>query len=54
MKIRATIEVEVDPQAWAVEYGLSLQDARADAQTCVQRDAQTLIRNHLYALGVLA
>lgn len=32
MKIKVTLEFDIDPHVWANEYGLDIADAKADAR----------------------
>lgn len=43
MKIKVTLEFEIDPQTWATEYGLDIEDAKADAQNFIP----TLVREYV-------
>lgn len=32
MKIKVTLEFDIDPHVWANEYGLDIEDAKTDAR----------------------
>ena len=35
MKIRISFTVDIDPEVWALEYGLDRSEVRADVQTYI-------------------
>jgi hypothetical protein len=35
MKIRISFTVDIDPEVWALEYGLDPSEVRADVQTYI-------------------
>lgn len=43
MKIKVTLEFNVDPEVWANEYGLDIEDAKADARDFIP----TLVRSYV-------
>ncbi len=49
MKVRVTVTLDVDADAWATEYGLNLEDVRAD----VKEHAAHSLTGHFAALGLL-
>ena len=48
MKVRVTVTVEIDPQAWALNYGIPLSEVRDDVKDSVAYTAQA----HLDDIGV--
>lgn len=46
MKIRVTLEFNVDPDVWANEYGLDADEAKADARDFIP----TLVRDWVGSL----
>lgn len=48
MKVRLTMTVEVDPEAWATEYGIDLKEVRKDVQGYFSSYAQ----EHINGLGL--
>jgi hypothetical protein len=50
MKVQVTVTVEIDPQAWADEYGSEIGNVRAD----VKRYAAQIVQQHFDSVGVLA
>jgi hypothetical protein len=50
MKVQVTVTVEIDPQAWADEYGTEIGSVRAD----VKRHAAQIVQQHFDSVGVLA
>lgn len=50
MKVRVTVTVDVDPEAWIAEYGVERAEVRAD----VARHVAATVDAHLGALGVLS
>lgn len=49
MKVRVTVTLAVDPDAYADEYGVGHGDIRAD----LQQHAQAAMAAHFDAIGVL-
>ena len=49
MKIKVTLTVDVDPAAWADEYGTRLSEVRED----VKRHAANSLLAHFESVGVL-
>ena len=43
MKIRVTQSVEVDPKAWALEYGIDTKDVREDVKESFAHICQQLV-----------
>jgi hypothetical protein len=50
MKIRLSVIVEVDPKAWANEYGIEPRDVRSD----VKRYFDSFAQEHVNNLGLQA
>lgn len=48
MKVRIQVTIDVNPEDWAVEFGLDRGDVRSDVQTYFD----LLIHEHLEALGL--
>lgn len=40
MKIKVTFTLDVDPEAWALEYGIQRKDVRADVQSYFEYNAK--------------
>lgn len=53
MMIRISLTVDVDPDAWATEYGLD-STSREAIRTDVREHVQSSVRDHLSALGLLS
>jgi hypothetical protein len=48
MRVRVSVTVDIDPQTWALEYGVPLQDVRGDVKQYVQQ----LVMDQLESVGV--
>lgn len=47
MRVRVDFTVDIDPDAWRVEYGA--EDVRSDVRTYIEN----AVRTHLEVMGVL-
>lgn len=50
VKIRVSFTVDIDPEAWATEYGVAPEDVRTDVQSYLGQNAHTQLAD----LGLLA
>ena len=48
MKVRIATTVDIDPEAWALEYGCEIADVRWDAQNHLENT----VHQHVADLGV--
>lgn len=46
-KVRFTATIEIDPEAWALEYGMDAQDVRA-----IEKDVRDAILNAIQQMPV--
>ncbi|AYD84643.1 hypothetical protein SEA_PAITO_59 [Mycobacterium phage Paito] len=52
MKVRINFTVDIDPEAWAEEYGTDLDGTPTRGD--VQHHAQQIVLQHFGSLGLLA
>jgi hypothetical protein len=43
MRVRISFTVEIDPDAWASEYGIDREDVRRDVHTYVEGSVRALL-----------
>lgn len=53
IKVRVAVTVEIDPEAWGIEYGMEGATA-AEIRADVKRYAEDMVSQQLASLGMLA